>query len=118
MKTSEQLKEYRHEYYEQHKERYYQQFRDWCKANPEKIKTIRDRWQAKHPFYYRDYMRNRRAIVEPLIFEFLDNFFGDMDGFIIYLRNRDIPEQHVNWFKTDVKKHLEETKENENISCM
>ena len=108
MKNHEELKEYHHEYYMQHKDHYYQQFRDWCKANPKRVKVIRDKWLAKKPHYQRDYQRIRKAAVEPLIFPFLDNGFGsDMDGYVLYLRNRDIPEKHIRWFKVDVKKYLE-----------
>lgn len=108
MKTPEQLKEYRHEYYEQHKEHYYQQFRDWCDANPKRVKVIRGKWLAKRPHYQRDYQRIRKATVEPLIFQFLDNgFSGDVEGYISYLRDRGIPEKHIRWFKVDVQKHLQ-----------
>ena len=107
MKTPEQQKEYQHEYYMQHKEHYYQQFRDWCKANPTQVKLIRDRWLAKHPHYQRDYQRTRKATVEPLIFQFLDNgFSGNIKGFVTYLRKKGIPEKHIKWFKTDVRKYL------------
>ena len=110
MKTPEQQKEYNHEYYINHKEHYYQQFRDWCKANPKRITKIRHRWLAKNPHYQRDYQRKRKATVEPLIFQFVDNgFSGDIDGYVTYLRNRGVPEKHIRWFKKDVQKHLEET---------
>lgn len=109
MKTPEQLKKYRHEYYMQHKDHYYQKYLDWCNENPERAKTIQKRWRDAHPYYYRDYMRKRNAVTELLIFEFLDNGFEkDIDDYIFHLRNRGIPEQHINWFRTDVKKHLQE----------
>ena len=111
MKTIEQQKEYHHEYYINHKEHYYQQFRDWCKANPKRITKIRHRWLAKNPHYQRDYQRKRKAVTEPLIFQFLDCFGGDMDGFITYLRTKDVPEQHLKWFKKDVGKHITEEKD-------
>lgn len=108
MKTPEQQKEYHHEYYINHKEHYYQQFRDWCKANPESVTKIRLRWLAKNPHYQRDYQQKRKTVTEPLIFQFLDNgFSGDIDEYVAYLQSRGIPEQHIRWFKTDVKKHLE-----------
>ena len=109
MKTPEQQKEYHHEYYILHKDHYYQQFRDWCKANPKRITKIRHRWLAKNPHYQRDYQRKRKAITDPLVFHFLDygGSGSDIDGYVIYLRNRGIPEQHVNWFLKDVQKHLE-----------
>ena len=108
MKTK-QSKEYRHGQYEQHKDYHYQKYREWCRANPKELAIIQKRWRDKHPLYYRDYMRKRKAATEPLIFEFLDNGFGsDIDGYISYLQNRGIPEQHIKWFKVDVQKHLEE----------
>ena len=108
MKTEEQQKEYRHEYYMQHKDYHYQKYRDWCKDNPVQAAAIQKRWRDAHPHYYRDYMRQRKAVTEPLVFEFLDNGFnGNLDGFITYLKGEGIPEQQLNWFKVDVKKHLE-----------
>ena len=113
-KTPEQLKEYKTEYYKQHKGRYMQLVAEWRKANPIQSKAIADRWLAKHPHYQRDYQRKRKAATEPLIFEFLDNGFGtdiqdkSIDGYISYLQNRGIPEQHINWFKVDVQKYLKE----------
>ena len=107
MKTPEQQKEYRHEYYEQHKDYHYQKFRAWCKDNPVQAAAIQKRWRDAHPHYYRDYMRKRKAATEPLIFQFVDNgFSGDVKGYITYLRSRGVSEQHIGWFKTDVKKHL------------
>lgn len=112
MKTPEQLKEYQHEYYIQHKDSIYQSYLKWRSDNPKKASVIQQRWRDAHPHYYRDYMRKRKAVTEPLIFQFLDNGFDDdIDGFIPHLRNNGIPEKHINWFKTDVKKYLQETSE-------
>jgi len=109
MKTTEQLTEYRHEYYTQHKDHHYQQYLKWCKDNPKKAKAIQDRWLAKNPHYQRDHQRKRKVVTEPLIFQFLDNGFnGDVDGFISYLQSKGVPEQHIKWFTVDVKKHLGE----------
>ena len=108
MKTPEQLKEYRHDYYIQHKEQQYQNYLNWRNEKPEEAKEIQKRWRATHPHYYRDYMRKREGITEPLIFQFLDNGFGrDIDSYITYLQNRGVPEKHIRWFKVDVKKHLQ-----------
>ena len=108
MKTPEELKEYKKAYYQQHKGHYKQLTAEWRKANPIQAKAITDRWLATRPHYQRDYQRKRKAITEPLIFFFLDNSASrDIDGYITYLRGRGIPEQHVNWFKADIKKHLE-----------
>ena len=108
MKTREQLKEYRHGYYAEHKDYHHQKYRDWCKNNPVQATAIQKRWRDRNPHYYRDYMRKRKAITEPLIFQFLDNGFdSDIDGYIFYLRSRGIPEKHIRWFKVDVQKHLE-----------
>lgn len=107
-KTPEQLKEYKTEYYKQHKDRYMQLVAEWRKANPIQTKAIADRWLSKHPHYQREYQRKRKAATEPLIFEFLDNDFGsDIDGYTTYLRNRGVSEQHIKWFKKDVQKYLE-----------
>ena len=106
---TKQSKEYKTAYYKQHRDRYNQLYLVWCKDNPKSAKAIRDRWLAKNPHYQRDYQRKRKAATEPLIFQFLDNGFGsDIDGYISYLRSRGIPEQHIKWFKVDVRKHLEE----------
>lgn len=107
MKTPEQIKAYRHEYYEQHKEYHYQKYCDWCIDNPKGAAAIQKRWRTANPYYYRDYMRNRKAVTEPLIFEFLDNGFeSDTDEYILYLRSRGISEKHIRWFQKDVQKHL------------
>ncbi|MCK4348794.1 MAG: hypothetical protein KAW47_09280 [Thermoplasmatales archaeon] len=106
MKTLEELKEYRHEYYIQHKDQHYQYYLKWCGENSVQAAANRERWDDAHPHYYRDYMRKRKAVTEPLIFGFLDNCSGDMDGFIIYLRTQDVPEQHLKWFKVDIQKYL------------
>ena len=108
MKTPEQAKEYRHEYYVQHKKYHYQKFCDWRRDNPEKAAAIQKRWRDAHPHYYRDYMRKRKAAAEPLIFDFFDNNFNDdVDGFILHLQQEGIPEKHIRWFKVDVQKHLQ-----------
>ena len=108
MKTPEELNKYRHEYYIQHKEYHYQKFCEWCRDNPKSWAKIQKRWRDANPHYYRDYMRIRKATVEPLIFQFLDNGFSDdVDGFVTHLRNMGIPEKHIRWFKIDVQKHLQ-----------
>ena len=109
--ATEHQKEYKREYYKQHRDRYNQQRLKWCRNNPNSAKAITDRWFATRPHYQRDYQRKRKAAAEPLIFEFVDCFGGDMGGFITYLRNRGVSEQHVNWFKVDVRKYLPEVKE-------
>ena len=104
--TTEHQKEYKREYYKQHRDRYNQQYLKWCRDNPKKAKAIRDRWRAKNPHYSRDYQRKREAAAEPLIFEFLDNSSAGIEGYIAYLRNRGVPEQHIDWFLKDVEKHI------------
>jgi len=107
MKTPEELKKYKTDYYRQHKDHCDKLTTEWRKSNPLRAKGISDRWLAKRPHYQRDYRRKRNAAVEPLIFQFLDNgFAGDVDGYIAYLREQGIPEQHIHWFKVDVQKHL------------
>ena len=106
--ATEHQKEYKREYYLQHKDRYNQQYLKWCRDNPKQAKAIRDRWLANNPHYQRDHQRKRKAATEPLIFEFLDNGFGsDIDSYIFYLRNRGVPEKHINWFKKDMEKIIE-----------
>lgn len=117
MKTPAQQKEYKKDYYQQLKDYHHQKYRDWCKDNPERAKAIQKRWRDAHPHYYRDYIRKRKAVTEPLIFEFLDNgnFDSDIDDFIVYLRDKAIPGQHIKWFKVDVQKIIgvKEGKRNE-----
>ncbi len=110
--ATEHRREYKREYYMQHKDYHLQKYQDWCKENPVQAKAIQDRWRASNPHYQRDYQRKRKAATESLIFEFLDNGFGsDIDGYISYLRNRGIPKQHIKWFQVDVRKHLEKSEE-------
>ena len=105
--ATELLKEYKKDYYQRHKAHYHQLVAKWRKDNPIRAKAIADHWLAKYPHYQRNYSRKRKAVTEPLIFEFLDNGFSDdIDGFITYLRNRGVPEQHLNWFRKDIQKHL------------
>ena len=110
MKTPEQLKEYRQKYYITHIGYYQAKNKKYAADNPKKMEDYGKQFHIRHPHYERNRIRKRKAITEPLIFQFLDNgFSGDTDSFISYLRNKGIPEQHVKWFKTDVKKHLEGT---------
>ena len=107
MKTPEQLKEYRHDYYLNHIEYYRAKNKKYAADNPEKMKEYAKQFHINHPHYERDLSRKRKAVTEPLIFQFLDNgFSGDVDGFIAYLRNIGIPEQHLKWFKVDIQKYL------------
>jgi len=109
MKTPEQVK--RHEQYERYKDYHYQKYLEWCRDNPEGWAKIQKRWRDANPHYYRDYMRKRKAVTEPLIFEFMDNGFdNDIDSYVTYLRNNGVPEKHINWLKVDIKKHLGERK--------
>ena len=106
--ATEHQKEYKREYYKQHRDRYNQQYLKWCRDNPKKAKAIRDRWLANNPHYSRDYERKRKTVTESLIFQFLDNGFGsDIDGYIAYLRNRGVLEQHIGWFRKGMKKMIE-----------
>ena len=106
--TAEHLAEYKREYYEQHRARYNQQYLKWRKDHPIQAKAIRDRWLAKNPHYQRDHQRKRKAVTDSLIFRFLDNGLGsDMEGYVSYLRNRGVPEQHVKWFRKDMEKIIE-----------
>ena len=107
MKTPGELKEYKENYYQQHKDHYNQLTLKWRKDNPLRAKTIIDRWRAKYPHYQRDYQRKRKEAVEPLIFQFMNNgFSNDINDFISYLQNNGIPEQHIKWFRVDVQKYI------------
>lgn len=109
MKTPEELRAYRLQYYKEHKEQALRNYHNWCKANPKLVKAIQKRWYDAHPHYYRNYIRKRKAVSEPFIFQFLDNgtFDGDVNSFVSYLRDRGVPEKHIQWFQVDVKKYLE-----------
>ena len=103
--ATEHLKEYKREYYEQHRGRYNQQYLKWCRDNPKKAKAIRGRWLANNPHYARDHNRKRKAVTDSLIFQFLDNGVGsNMDGYILYLRNRGVSERDIGWFKKGMEK--------------
>lgn len=116
----EELKVRRREYYQKHKEilkarsrKWHAEHKDYClkknrewrRKNPERAATIQKCWREKNPDYYREYMRKRKAATEPLIFNFFDNGFeGDVESFVAFLRENGTPEQHIKWFRTDVKK--------------
>lgn len=105
--ATEHLREYKREYYMQHKAYHYQKHLDWCKDNQVQAKAIQDRWRASNPYYQRDYQRKRKAVTESLIFQFLDNGVGgDIDGYVTYLRNRGVPERHLKWVLKDVQKYI------------
>lgn len=107
MKTPEQLKEYRQEYYLNHIAYYRAKNKKYAADHPKKMEEYAKQFHIQHPHYERDVKRRRNAITEPLIFQFLDNgFSGDVDGFILHLQIMGIPEKHINWFKVDVQKHL------------
>ena len=107
MKTLEQQKKYRHDYYLNHIEYYRAKNKKYAADNPEKMEEYAKQFHINHPHYERDLRRKRKAVTEPLIFQFLDNCFGNnIDGYITYLRNRGVPEQHIKWFKVDIQKYL------------
>lgn len=102
------IKNYRHQWYLEHKAHCAKQNREWCRNNPKKVSAIQKRWRDKNPNYYKNYMRRRKAATEPLIFQFLDNGSdGDVGSFVSYLREVGTPEQHIRWFQVDVKKIIE-----------
>lgn len=103
-KTPEELKAYRRQYYLDHKAVYQRKYREWCKANPEMVAVSNQRWRNKNPHYYRDYMRRRITVSDRLIFQFLDGGVeGDIKGYVSYLQEQGVPEQHIGWFKTDLE---------------
>ena len=82
--------------------------RKWHKENQKKVAKIQKRWRDGNPNYYSNYMRERKGVSEDLIFQFLDNGFGNgtMEDFITFLQAEGVPEKHIGWFKVDVQKEL------------
>ena len=107
-KSSAQKRAYNKEYYHNHKKRYAELHRRWCAGNPEKFADSQQAWRERNPHKQRDYVRGRLAVVEPLIFQFLDSGgLGEDPGeFIQYLHSQGIPEQHTSWFEADLEKCL------------
>ena len=120
MKTKAEITEYMHNYYLQHQEErkvFYANHKKrcmdlhyiWRAKNPEQFANGQRAWRYKNPQYHRKYSQNRLAIVDPLIFQFLDNggLGADLGEFIRYLHGKSISEQHINWFKKDIQKCIE-----------
>ena len=106
--ATEHQKEYKREYYMEHRGRYNQLYLKWCRDNPKQAKAIRDRWLANNPHYSRDYERKRKAVTESPIFEFLDNGAdSDIAAYILYLRNKGISERDIGWFKKGMGEMIE-----------
>ena len=107
MKTPEQQKQYRHEYYLNHLEYYQVKNKKYAVDNPEKMEEHAKQFHIRHPHYERDLSRKRKAVTEPLIFQFLDNgFSSEIGGYVSYLRAKGVLEKHIRWFMVDVQKHL------------
>lgn len=83
--------------------------RDWRQQNPEQAAKMRERWLKQNPSYYANYIQERGAVTDALIFQFLDNGFGDgtLEEFIVFLQAEKVPEKHIGWFRVGVKKELE-----------
>lgn len=110
-RTPEEIEAYRRQYYRDHKDVYRQKYREWVERYPGAREAANQRWRAKNPTYYRDYMRKRVATVDPLIFEFLDGGFdNDIGDFINHLRVQGTPAQHIGWFKKDIQKYFDNVK--------
>lgn len=106
-KTPEELKAYQHQYYINHKGLYYRSNREWCKNHPKNVAAAQQRWHKRNPAYYRDYIRKRVAITDPLIFQFLDGGFdNNIEGYIEYLHSQKTPEQYIGWFQKDIQKYM------------
>lgn len=106
-KTPEEIKQYQQDYYAAHKDRFIETHTNWVKANPKRYVDGQRSWRKKNSHYPRDYARARKEIVEPLIFQFLDNGFdGDVEGFSNYLRTQIFSEQHIRWFEKDVQQFM------------
>ena len=112
-KTSEERKEYARKYYAAHKKGYAELHRRWCAKNQEQSTDGQQVWRDKNPHYPRDYARKRLAVVDPLIFQFLDGggLGENPNEFILYLRSQGVSERHTNWFKTDLNKCLSGNRE-------
>lgn len=84
-------------------------YQDWRQQNPERAAKMRERWLGQNPNYYPNYIEERKGVSDALIFQFLDNGFGGgtLEEFIVFLQTEKVPEKHIGWFKTDVKKELE-----------
>ena len=82
---------------------------DWRQENPERATKMREQWLKQNPSYYTNYIEERRAVTDALIFQFLDNGFGGgtLEEFITFLKEEGVEEKHIGWFRADVKKELE-----------
>ncbi|MCK4528901.1 hypothetical protein KAW18_16145 [candidate division WOR-3 bacterium] len=107
-KTPAELKKYGRDYYANNKKRYSELHRRWCAENPKQFADGQQAWRDKNPHYPGDYARKRLAVVDPLIFQFLDSggLGEDTGEFIQYLHSQGVPERHINWFKTDLNNRL------------
>jgi len=107
-KTPEQIREHGQAYYATHKKRYLELHRRWCAKNPKQFTDGQKAWRDRNPHYPGEYTRKRLAIVDPLIFQFLDGggLGTDTGEYIAYLRSQGVLERHINWFKTDLERCL------------
>jgi len=104
-KTPEESKKYRQDYYLTHKAKYREIHRRWCAENPKRFADGQQNWRDRNRHYPRDYKRERVAVVDPLIFQFLDGGFdSEITDFVDYLRSKGIPEKHIGWFQSDIQK--------------
>ena len=107
-KTPAQIRKYGREYYAANKKRYSELHCRWCAENPKQYADGQQAWRDRNPHYSRNYVRKRLAVVDPLIFQFLDSggLGGDTAEYITYLRSQGVPERHIKWFETDLKNRL------------
>ena len=104
-KTPAQIKKYGRDYYANNKKRYSELHRRWCAENPKRFADGQRDWRDRNRHYPRDYKRERVAVVDPLIFQFLDSGFdSNLMDFVEYLRSKGIPEKHIGWFQADIQK--------------
>lgn len=107
-RTPEEIEAYRRQYYRDHKDVYRQKYREWVERYPGAREAANQRWRAKNPTYYRDYMRKRVATVDSLAFQFIDNGFErDIEEYVKYLHSQGTSEQHIGWFRKDFQKYLD-----------
>ena len=106
-RTPEERENYGREYYAAHKARYSETHRRWCAENPKQFADGQQVWRDRNRHYPRDYKRERVAVVDPLIFQFMDSGFdSNITDFVEYLRSKGTSEKHINWFRVDYQKQL------------
>ena len=104
-KTPAEVNEYGRNYYATHKKRYAELHSRWCADNPKQFADGQQDWRNRNRHYPRDYKRERVAVVDPLIFQFMDSGYdSNITDFVDYLRSKGTLEKHIGWFQADIQK--------------